>query len=181
MPGATNFKDCAVLESVVKKQAADGRLYAAVCASPAVALGSWGLLKGLKATCYPSFMEQLSSCATAVESIVQQDGKVVTSRGPGTTMEFSVALVEQLYDKEKADEVSGPLLLRPNHGDEYKVIELNPMEWKCNNIPQVRFQCWLVVYILLSLCTIADPSSSLDEDTEIKVCLINFSDPCTNC
>ena len=32
----------------MKKQAADGRLYAAVCASPAVALGSWGLLKGLK-------------------------------------------------------------------------------------------------------------------------------------
>ena len=55
-------------------------------------------------------MEQLTSCATAVESRVQQDGKVVTSRGPGTTMEFAVALVEQLYGKEKADEVSGPLV-----------------------------------------------------------------------
>lgn len=48
MPGATNLKDCGILESLVKKQAVDGRLYAAVCASPAVALGSWGLLKGLK-------------------------------------------------------------------------------------------------------------------------------------
>ncbi|KAK8986448.1 hypothetical protein V6N11_010004 [Hibiscus sabdariffa] len=137
MPGATNLKDCSVLESVVKKQAADGRLYAAVCASPAVALGSWGLLKGLKATCYPSFMEQLSSCATAVESRVQQDGKVVTSRGPGTTMEFAVTLVEQLYGKDKAAEVSGPLVMRPNQGDEYTITELNPMEWKCNNIPQI--------------------------------------------
>ncbi|KAL4280998.1 hypothetical protein GQ457_03G024430 [Hibiscus cannabinus] len=137
MPGATNLKDCSVLENVVKKQAADGRLYAAVCASPAVALGSWGLLKGLKATCYPSFMEQLSSCATAVESRVQQDGKVVTSRGPGTTMEFAVTLVEQLCGKEKAAEVSGPLLMRPNHGDEHTVTELHPMEWKCNNIPQI--------------------------------------------
>ncbi|PPR92648.1 hypothetical protein GOBAR_AA28023 [Gossypium barbadense] len=136
MPGASNFKDCGVLESLVKKQAADGRLYAAVCASPAVALGSWGLLKGLKATCYPSFMEQLQSCATAVESRVQQDGKVVTSRGPGTTMEFAVTLVEQLYGKEKADEVSGPLVMRPNHGDEYTITELNPLEWKCNNVPQ---------------------------------------------
>ncbi|XVF88032.1 hypothetical protein PTKIN_Ptkin19aG0016700 [Pterospermum kingtungense] len=137
MPGATNLKDCGVLESAVKKQAADGRLYAAVCASPAVALGSWGLLKGLKATCYPSFMEQLASSATAVESRVQQDGKVVTSRGPGTTMEFAVALVEQLYGKEKADEVSGPLVMRPNHGDEYKITDLNPMEWKYNNNPQI--------------------------------------------
>ncbi|GAY66457.1 hypothetical protein CUMW_248930 [Citrus unshiu] len=87
MPGATNLKESEVLETIVKKQASAGRLYAAVCASPAVALGSWGLLKGLK------------------------DGKVVTSRGPGTTMEFSVALVEQLYGKERVDEVSGPLIL----------------------------------------------------------------------
>lgn len=55
-------------------------------------------------------MEQLSSSATAVESRVQQDGNVVTSRGPGTTMEFSVALVERLFGKEKADEVKGPLV-----------------------------------------------------------------------
>ncbi|GAY66458.1 hypothetical protein CUMW_248930 [Citrus unshiu] len=112
MPGATNLKESEVLETIVKKQASAGRLYAAVCASPAVALGSWGLLKGLKATCYPSFMEQLApACAATVESRVQQDGKVVTSRGPGTTMEFSVALVEQLYGKERVDEVSGPLIL----------------------------------------------------------------------
>ena len=57
-------------------------------------------------------MEQLApACAATVESRIQQDGKVVTSCGPGTTMEFAVALVEQLYGKEKADEVSGPLVL----------------------------------------------------------------------
>ncbi|OMO92414.1 ThiJ/PfpI [Corchorus olitorius] len=137
MPGATNLKNCGVLETVAKKQAEDGRFYAAVCASPAVALGSWGLLKGLKATCYPSFMEQLTSCATAVESRVQQDGNVVTSRGPGTTMEFAVTLVELLYGKEKANEVSGPLVMRPKHGDEYTITEINPVDWKCNNNPQI--------------------------------------------
>ncbi|PON98419.1 DJ [Trema orientale] len=136
MPGATNLKNSGVLESLVKKQAADGRLYAAVCASPAVALGSWGLLKGLKATCYPSFMEQLASTANAVESRVQLDGKVVTSRGPGTTMEFAVALVEQLYGKEKADEVSGPLVMRSNHGHEYTIKELNPVQWTFSDSPK---------------------------------------------
>ncbi|EEF38113.1 conserved hypothetical protein [Ricinus communis] len=137
MPGATNLKTCGTLESMVKKQAADGRLYAAVCASPAVAFGSWGVLKGLKATCYPSFMEQLqSSDATAVDSRVQQDGIVVTSRGPGTTMEFAVALVEQLYGKDKANEVSGPLIMRTNHGDEYTIKEINPMEWTFDDVPQ---------------------------------------------
>ncbi|KAJ8764638.1 hypothetical protein K2173_006720 [Erythroxylum novogranatense] len=137
MPGATNLKNCGTLERLVKNQAAEGRLYAAVCASPAVALGSWNLLKGLKATCYPSFMEQLQSCATPVESRVQQDGIVVTSRGPGTTMEFAVALVEQLYGKDVAHGVSGPLVMRPNHGDEYTIKELNSMKWTVDNVPQV--------------------------------------------
>jgi protein deglycase len=34
----------------------------------------------------------------------------VTSRGPGTAMEYSVVLVEQLYGKEKAEEVAGPMV-----------------------------------------------------------------------
>ncbi|GAV64060.1 DJ-1_PfpI domain-containing protein [Cephalotus follicularis] len=137
MPGAANLKNCEVLETLMKKQAAAGRLYAAHCASPAVALGSWGLLNGLKATCYPSFMEQLASSATAVESRVQLDGRVVTSRGPGTTMEFAVKLVEQLYGKDKASEVSGPLILRSNHGEEYTIKELNPMKWTFDCCPQI--------------------------------------------
>lgn len=52
MPGAATLRDCKTLESMVKKQAADGRPYAAICAAPAVALASWGLLKGLKVSKY---------------------------------------------------------------------------------------------------------------------------------
>ncbi|GAY68920.1 hypothetical protein CUMW_267950 [Citrus unshiu] len=128
-----------VLETIVKKQASAGRLYAVVCASLDVALGSWGLLKGLKATCYPSFMEQLApACAATVESRVQQDGKVVTSRGPGTTMEFAVESREQqLYGKEKVDEVSGPLVERANHRDEFTIAEFNPIQWTFDNSPQI--------------------------------------------
>lgn len=137
LPGASTLKECAILENIVKKQAAEGRLYAAICASPAVAFGSWGLLKGRKATCYPSFMEQLSSTATTVESRVQQDGNAITSRAPGTTMEFSVALVEQLFGKDKADSVKGPLVMRSNPGDEYTIAELNTIEWASDDPPKV--------------------------------------------
>ncbi|VFQ64327.1 unnamed protein product [Cuscuta campestris] len=137
MPGAAALRDCKTLESIFKKQAESKRLYAAICASPAVALGSWGLLKGIKATCYPSFMEQLSSSANAVESRVQLDGNVITSRGPGTVMEYAVALVEKLYGKEKANEVSGPLVMRSNHGDEYTFAELNSVNWAVTNNPQI--------------------------------------------
>ncbi|KAK7244193.1 hypothetical protein RIF29_39011 [Crotalaria pallida] len=137
VPGVDNLRDNGVLEGLVKKHVEDGRLYAAVCAAPAVVLGPWGLLKGLKATCHPSFMEKLASYTTTVESRVQLDGRVVTSRAPGTTMEFAVALVEQLYGKEKADEVAGPLVMRSNHGDEYTFKELNPVQWTFDNPPKI--------------------------------------------
>lgn len=55
-------------------------------------------------------MDKLPSEVNAVESRVQIDGNCVTSRGPGTAMEYSVVLVEQLYGKEKADEVAGPMV-----------------------------------------------------------------------
>uniref|UniRef100_A0A6N2MCS0 DJ-1/PfpI domain-containing protein n=1 Tax=Salix viminalis TaxID=40686 RepID=A0A6N2MCS0_SALVM len=133
LPGATNLKNCQLLEKLVKKQVEDGKLYAAVCASPAVAFGSWGLLNGLRATCHPLFMDELkSSGAITVESRVHEEGNVVTSRGPGTTMEFAVALVEKLFGKEKADEG-----MRSNHGDEYSIKELNPMQWTFDNVPRV--------------------------------------------
>ncbi|KAL1299612.1 hypothetical protein HN51_044160 [Arachis hypogaea] len=137
VPGVDNLRECGVLEKLVKKHVEDGRLYAAVCAAPAAVLGPWGLLKGVKATCYPAFMEKLASYTTTVESRVQLDGKVVTSRAPGTTMEFGVALVEQLYGKQKADEVAGPLVMRSNHGDEYVFAELNPVQWTTENPPKV--------------------------------------------
>jgi protein deglycase len=50
IPGAPNLRDCVELQNLVKNQASSGGLYAAICASPAVALASWGLLNGLKAS-----------------------------------------------------------------------------------------------------------------------------------
>ncbi|XP_068665445.1 protein DJ-1 homolog B-like [Aristolochia californica] len=136
IPGSTNLRDCGVLESIVKKHAAEGRLHSAICAAPAAALGPWGLLNGLKATCHPTWMEKLPSEVKAVESRVAQDGQVVTSRGPGTALEFSVKLVEALYGKEKADEVAGPMVMRPHIG-EYTIKELNTLDWKLKKTPKI--------------------------------------------
>ncbi|XP_011626266.1 protein DJ-1 homolog B isoform X2 [Amborella trichopoda] len=136
MPGASSLRDCQALESIVKKHAAEGRLYGAICAAPAVALDSWGLLKGLKATCHPSFMDKLST-AVPVKSRVQQDGRVVTSRGPGTAMEFSLLLVEQLYGKEKAEEVADPMVMRPCSASNLTLHEVNAIDWSVGKTPQI--------------------------------------------
>ncbi|KAK8913923.1 hypothetical protein KSP39_PZI024391 [Platanthera zijinensis] len=137
IPGADSLRDCGVLESIVKKHVEKGGLYAAICAAPAVALGSWGLLKGLKATCYPTFMDKMPSDVTKVESRVIIDGRAVTSRGPGTAIEFALALVEQLYGKDKADEIAGPMVMRPHLGEGFNMTELNSVPWKYDNTPQI--------------------------------------------
>lgn len=56
-------------------------------------------------------MDKLPQDATKVESRVQVDGEVITSRGPGTTMEFALTLVEKLYGKDKVPEVAGPMVI----------------------------------------------------------------------
>jgi len=38
------------------------------------------------------------------------DGKLTTSRGPGTAFEFSLSLVKQLYGPEKMEAVAGPMV-----------------------------------------------------------------------
>lgn len=53
-----------------------------------------------------------------MEKRVVQDGNVLTSRGPGTAMEYALALVEQLYGKEKADSVAGPMVMRKGDGSD---------------------------------------------------------------
>ncbi|KAH9310137.1 hypothetical protein KI387_038048, partial [Taxus chinensis] len=136
MPGSSRLRDSEILESITKRQAADGRLYGAICAAPAVALESWGLLKGLRATCHPSFIDKLSSSLT-VGSRVQRDGIVTTSRGPGTAIEFALSFIEQLYGKEKAEEVAKPMVMRSRHGSEVARQEYNPLEWSFTKTPRV--------------------------------------------
>lgn len=55
------------------------------------------------------------------EARVVVDGLLTTSRGPGTSFEFSLALVEQLFGCDKAQEVAGPMVL-PLGLDEPKVV-----------------------------------------------------------
>ncbi|CAO2186193.1 unnamed protein product [Urochloa humidicola] len=137
MPGSVNLRDCKALEKMVKNHAENGGMYGAICAAPAVTLAYWGMLKGLKATCYPSFMEKFTAEVIPVNSRVVVDRNAVTSQGPGTAIEFALALVEQLYGKDKMEEVAGPLYVRPHHGIEYTIEELNSVEWKCSGTPQV--------------------------------------------
>ncbi len=110
MPGAETLRDCKELEQMLKRQAEKKRLYAAICASPVVVLQHQGLLIGHNATCHPAFAEELED-NDAVEERVVIDGNCITSRAPGTAMEFALKLVELLYGEDKVKELAKEMLV----------------------------------------------------------------------
>ena len=59
--GAEHLRDSAVLITMLKKQAEASKLYAAVCAAPAVVLEASGLLKGHVATAHPGHSGKLAN------------------------------------------------------------------------------------------------------------------------
>lgn len=103
MPGAGHLRDSALLVGLLKRQLDEGRLCAAVCASPAIVLHPHGLLRGRRFTCHPNFSQGVSD-APSTEPVVV-DGNLVTGRGAGTAVDFALTLVEQLFGREKAQEV----------------------------------------------------------------------------
>lgn len=110
MPGAEHLRDSQPLVQMLKRQRQEGRRYAAICAAPVVVLQHHGLLDQRRATCHPGFADQLEN-AEAVENRVVVDGPLVTSRGPGTALEFALKLVELLYDEELAAEIGQHMLV----------------------------------------------------------------------
>ena len=108
-PGAERLDNDPRIGELLKKMASKDRYIAAICAAPKV-LGNAGLLTGRKATSFPGFIDRMKiPNFTYLTDPVVQDGKVITSRGPGTAMDFALHLVEQLAGKAKRDEVEASL------------------------------------------------------------------------
>jgi 4-methyl-5(b-hydroxyethyl)-thiazole monophosphate biosynthesis len=110
LPGADHLDDDPRVRRLLRRLADAGRYTAAICAAPKV-LASAGLLDSRRATAYPGVLERLSLPRTQVlQDAVVTDGRVVTSRGPGTAMDFALALIERLLGRAKREEVEGPLV-----------------------------------------------------------------------
>ncbi len=110
LPGADHLDDDERIRSVLKKMANNGKYTAAICAAPKV-LANAGVLAGKTATSYPGFLDGLGlSDTTLSNEAVVRDGKVITSRGPGTAIDFALELIEVLSGKEKRNEVETALV-----------------------------------------------------------------------
>lgn len=109
-PGANNLNADARIHSLLKKMAAQNQYTAAICAAPLV-LANAGLLHGKRATSFPGVLDKMNLPDVTLQTApVVQDGKVITSRGPGTAMDFALTLIDVLVGRAKRDEVEAGLV-----------------------------------------------------------------------
>lgn len=108
--GAENLAASTAVQDLLRRHSAEGKIVGAICAAP-IALAAAGVGKGRALTSHPSVKDKLNAFASYQEERVVRDGKLVTSRGPGTAFEFALALIEDLLGREAAEKVAGPMLL----------------------------------------------------------------------
>lgn len=109
MPGSKNLDLHEGLKEKLLQADRNGKWIAAICAAPMV-LGHLGLLQGKKATCYPGNEKDLIG-ATSTGKAVEIDDNFITGKGAGSSIKFSLALVEVLIGKEKAQEIKSKMMV----------------------------------------------------------------------
>ena len=103
LPGADNLAGDPRVIDLLKKMARDDKFTCAICAAPTV-LAKAGLLSGKRATGFPGTLDKMNlPNVTCTGEAVVRDGMVITSRGPGTAMDFALVLIETLVGRETRD------------------------------------------------------------------------------
>ena len=109
-PGATHLEKDPRIIKLVQQMAANNKYTAAICAAPKV-LATAGILANKSATCYPgTFSSNDFDNVTVTDNTVEEAGMVITSRGPGTAMDFTLTLIEKLKGKTVRDKVEAGLV-----------------------------------------------------------------------
>jgi 4-methyl-5(b-hydroxyethyl)-thiazole monophosphate biosynthesis len=109
LPGANHLRDDPRIQRCLQSMAAKNKFIAAICAAPK-ALAKAGLLDGKRVTCYPGSLDDSQvKNLHYLEQAVVIDGNIVTSRGPGTAMDFALTLIELLLGKQPRQDVEAGL------------------------------------------------------------------------
>lgn len=108
--GVENLEKTVAVQQVIDKAVNDNILICAICAAPSI-LGNKGLLNGVEATAFPSFMQYLDGAVISDELVIR-DGNYITARGAGVSVEFGLKIVEALTDKATADNIKNTIQCR---------------------------------------------------------------------
>jgi 4-methyl-5(b-hydroxyethyl)-thiazole monophosphate biosynthesis len=111
-PGTTHLKESALVAKVIRETLERGAYVAAICAAPSV-LATMGILKGRRATSHSTVREELvhGGAMVVADQAVVSDGRIITSQGAGTAIEFGLYLVKVLCGEEKVGEVRRGMMI----------------------------------------------------------------------
>ena len=109
MPGASNLNAHVGLRQQILKFVDENKPLAAICAAPLV-FGNLGILKGKQAVCYPGFESYLKG-ADVLQVPVLESGNIITGRGPGVAIQFSLKIVEKAVSLEKAEKLAQQMIV----------------------------------------------------------------------
>lgn len=108
--GTEKLSASAEVGRVLRAQSSAGRAIGAICAAP-LALVRHAVAGGRALTSHPSVREAVAVHGDYREDAVVEDGDLLTSRGPGTTFEFALAIAARLRGAEIADALRAPMVL----------------------------------------------------------------------
>jgi protein deglycase len=109
-PGTDNLNKDPRVASLLIKMNGLGKKIAAICAAPII-LKNAGILENRCVTSHPSVQNAMEGISYREDRVVV-DGNIITSKSPGTAMEFSLKLVEILYGQERVDVVNKGVLAK---------------------------------------------------------------------
>jgi 4-methyl-5(b-hydroxyethyl)-thiazole monophosphate biosynthesis len=112
--GAENFRDSTLLLEVLKQQKFDGKLVAAICASPAIVLQHHNLYPDAMMTCHPSFQDRIPENLWRSKRVTYDvNHNLLTSQGPGSALEFAMEIIILLSGKQHAWKIAEPMVTMP--------------------------------------------------------------------
>ena len=82
----------------------ENKRIAAICAAPTI-LAKLGITDGKQATCYPGKEPEMGSAVMVPASIVR-DGRILTGRAAGSSLDFGLMLIEELCGPDAAEKVA---------------------------------------------------------------------------
>lgn len=110
MPGTKSLEAHSGLMEKLDAFYGAGKYIGAICAAPSI-FGHRGFLKGRRACCYPSFESHLDGAEVTANPVEISD-HVVTSRGMGTAIDFSLAILSLFCGRDKAEDMAGTIVYR---------------------------------------------------------------------
>lgn len=102
--GTENLDKSPFTDEILEHLLSSGGRIAAICAAPTI-LGKRGLLKGVRAVCYPGMEDALIGAKVEASGVVT-DKSITTARGMGVALDFAKELVRLLVSEEACEKIS---------------------------------------------------------------------------